>query len=342
MSEEKTLDISWGTILKIALASLIFYFIYLVKDILVWFIFAIIISVLFNPAIVFLKKIKVPRVLAVIFVYVAVFGILGLLIYLTAPVFFSEMQQFSQLFPQYFERIAPPLRGLGIEAFESLEAFTQAVGGLLQKASSDILSALALFFGGIGSTLFILTIALFISLEEKSVEKVIGLLSPKRYEAYILFLWEKTQIKVAGWFGSRVLTSLFVGLLTFIALFLFNIKYSLSLAFLAGVLNFIPILGPVITGAVIFIFIGLDSWLKAIFVLIAFILIQQIEGNILSPILTKKFVGLPPILVLLSITIGGKLLGVLGATLAIPLIGILFEFTRDFLKKKKEEKTAVL
>jgi len=123
---------------------------------------------------------------------------------------------------------------------------------------------------------------------------------------------------------------------------LFNVEYALSLAFLAGVLDFIPVLGPVFAGVVAFIFIALDSWVKAIFVLIGFVLIQQIEGNILSPILTRKFVGLPPVLVLLSLAIGAKLLGILGAVLATPLAGIIFEFLRDFLRKKKEEKEKAL
>ena len=81
---------------------------------------------------------------------------------------------------------------------------------------------------------------------------------------------------------------------------------------------------------------ALDSWLKAALILAVFIIIQQIEGNILTPILTKKFIGLPPVLVLISLMIGGKLWGILGAILAIPLAGIVFEFTRDFLKKRKE------
>ncbi|MDD2696729.1 MAG: AI-2E family transporter [Candidatus Pacebacteria bacterium] len=336
MNGDKVLDISWGTILKISFAFLIFYIVYLIRDILIWFIFALIISVLFNPAIKFLQKLRIPRTLAVIFIYVAIFGILGLTIYWTAPMFVLEIQQFSQLFPQYFEKIAPPLRGLGIEAFESMETFTQAIGNMLQKASSDILSALALFFGGIGSTIFILAIALFLSFEEGWVEKVISLLSPKKYEAYVLSLWERSQNKVSGWFGSRILTCVFVGIAFFITLYLFNVKYALSLSLLAGVLNFIPVLGPVIVGAVAFLFVALDSWLKALFVLIAFFLIQQVEGNIIAPILTKKFVGLPPVMVLISLSVGAKLLGILGAVLAIPLTGILFEFIRDFLKRKKE------
>lgn len=302
----------------------------------VWVVFALIISVLFNPAINFLHRLRLPRVLSVIFVYVSIFGILGLLISWMAPVFVSEIQRFSQLFPQYFDKIAPLLQGLGIEAFESMESFTQALGEMIQKVSSDILNALALIFGGIGSTIFILAIALFLSLEERGVERVIGLLSPKKYENYILNLWEKSQIKVSGWFGSRVLISIFVGIAVFIALHLLKVEYAFSLAILSGILDFIPILGPIIAGVVAFIFVAMDSWLKAIFVLIVFILIQQLEGNILSPVLTKKFVGLPPVLVLISLALGGKILGILGAILAIPLTGIIFEFLRDFLKKRKE------
>jgi predicted PurR-regulated permease PerM len=285
-----------------------------------------------------LRKLKVPKLLAVMFVYIVFFGILGLAVYFSIPMFISEIQQFSQLFPEYFEKIAPPLKDLGIEAFQSLEDFTVALGSGLEKASSDILSALAIFFGGISSTIFVLSIALFLSLEENSVEKVISLLSPRKYESSILNIWSRSQTKVAGWFGTRILACLFVGLATFIMLhFFFNVKYAFILGLLSGILNFVPILGPVICGALIFLFVSLDSWAKGIFVLVGFVLIQQIEGSILSPVLTRKFVGLPSSLVLLSLAIGGSLLGILGAILAIPLTGILFEFLRDFLKKKKEE-----
>ncbi len=342
MNGDRVLDISWSTILKVSFALLCFYIIYLVRDILVWFIFALIISILFNPGVTFLQRLRVPRVLAVIFIYVAIFGLLGILIYATAPMFVNEIRQFSQLFPQYFGKIAPPLRGLGVEAFESMESFTQALGETLQRASSDIFNALAIFFGGIGSTIFVLAIALFLSLEEKGVERVIALLSPKRYESYILSLWIRSQTRVAGWFGSRILTCFLVGLAVFITLRLFNVNYAFSLALLAGVFDFVPVLGPIIVGAIAFVFVALDSWLKAFFVLIAFILIQQIEGNILSPILTKRFVGIPPVLVLISLALGAKLLGILGAVLAIPLAGILFEFLRDFLQKRKQEKAVVL
>lgn len=342
MDNNKVLDISWETILKIATAVLVIYFLYLVRDVLIWIIFALIISILFNPAINFLRKKHVPRPLAIIFIYVSVFGILGLSIYLIAPIFISEIQQFSQTFPQYFEKLSPVLKGLGIEAFDSLEGFTWAIERWLVGASANIFSAVGAIFGGIFSTVTIFAIAAFFSLEERGTERMIAILSPKKYEAFVLNIWERSQKKVSGWFGARILASLFVGLMTFVACYIFDIKYAISFALFAGVFNFIPIIGPIITGIIITIFVALTSWTKAIFILIAFIIIQQIEGSILTPILTRRFVGLPPALVLIAVIVGGKLWGVLGAILAIPIAGILFEFLRDFLKKKKDEKAIVL
>jgi len=340
MNGSKALDISWGTILKVAFGFLAFYVIYLVRDILIWFVFALIISILFNPAIVFLQKFRIPRILAVVFVYVAFFGLLGLFVYMTFPVVISEVQRFVQFFPQYFERIAPSLRTIGFDQFESIEAFTESLTGIFQKTSSDVFNALSVVFGGIASTLFILAMAFFISLEEKVVEKVVGLLVPGKHENVVLSLWQRAQAKVAGWFGARILTCLFIGVAFFITLKLFNVDNALSLALLAGVLDFIPILGPFLVGSIAFVFIALDSVLKAVFVLVAFVLIQQIESNVVFPLLSRKLVDLPPILVLMSVAIGGKILGVLGAILAIPLAGMLFEFGRDFLEKRKSKKAA--
>ncbi|OGZ24296.1 MAG: hypothetical protein A2896_00300 [Candidatus Nealsonbacteria bacterium RIFCSPLOWO2_01_FULL_43_32] len=336
--EPRVLDISWGTILKLTIAFFTFYLLYLVRDILIWVVFGLIISVLFDPAIDFLQKRRLPRVLATILVYVALFGILGFMIYAMAPWFVQESQQFSQAFPEYFKKISLPLKGLGIEAFESLESFNRAFEQGLTNASANIFSALGAIFGGILSTVTIITIALFLSLEEKGLDRVIATLAPKKHEALVLSLWARSQKKVSGWFGAKILCSLFVGLTTFATCYILGIQYALSFSFLAGVLNIIPIIGPIATGAIVVFSVFLTSWTKALFFLIAFVIIQQIEGNILSPVLTKKFIGLPPVLVLVSVMVGAKLWGVMGALLAIPITGILFEFLKDFLQKRREEK----
>ncbi|MCH8048983.1 AI-2E family transporter [Patescibacteria group bacterium] len=335
--QSRVLDISWGTILKIAVAGLVIYILFLTKDIMIWVLFGLIISILFDPAIDFLQKRRIPRVLAVISVYSAVFGVLALTIWSIAPLFVNEIQRFSQLFPQYFETLSPILQGLGITAFSDVQTFFDALSFGVENIAGSIFSAFFVVFGGIFSTIFVLSISIFLSIEEKSIEKTIGLLFPKKYEEFALDLWIRSQRKVSGWFTSRMITSIFVGVATSLTLFLFNVQYPFSLGLLATILNFIPIIGPLVTGLLLFIVVALDSTLKAIFILLAFTLIQQIEGNILTPLLTKRFLGIPPALVLIALAVGMQLWGIMGAILAIPLAGIIFEFLRDFLRKRKEE-----
>lgn len=341
MNQGKVLDISWETIFKILIAVVLLFLLYLVRNVFVWFIFAVIISVLFEPIIDFLTKRRLPRLIAVVLVYFIVFGLIGFLIYLTVPISTTEIQQFIKILPQYFERIAPPLRALGFRAFENIEEFTNLLNKSLERMAETIFSAIAAIFGGMLATFSIFSISLFLSLEEKPIEKTLRLLFPQKYEEFLLDLWTRCKARVSGWFLSRIFGCIFVGILSFLAFSLFNTKYPFSLAALAGVLNFLPIVGPVITGIIIFVVTFLENFWQAIFVLVVFILIQQIENNIVLPALTTKFVGLPPVVVLLALTIGGILWGIWGALLAIPLFGILFEFLKEFLQKR-ERKSEIL
>ena len=200
MNPERVLDISWGTIWKIFVAAVLLYVLYQTRNILVWFLFALIISILFNPSTNFLRKFKIPRLLAVCFVYVGFFGILILIVYLAVPLFVSEIKQFSQILPQYFEKISPPLKGLGIKTFENLDTFVGALSGSLERLADSIFNILFTVFGGIFATVFTLSLAVYLSLAEKGVERALVLFFPKKYEVYVLSLWERCQKKVNAWF----------------------------------------------------------------------------------------------------------------------------------------------
>lgn len=336
MNQKTFLDISWNSIIKVVIAFLIVYLLFLIKDLLILVIFALIISVLFNPLIDFLQKRKLPRVLGAGLIYFVVFGGIGFLMYLIVRAFIPEIQQFVVSFPEYFEKIAPSLQRLGIEAFESLEVFARSAEEWLKGASANIFTALFSFFGGAFTAVFVFFLAFFFSLEEKGMEKAIRLFFPKRQEEMALSIWQKSQKKISGWFAARIICCIFVGLASFIALKIFKIDYAATLGVFAGLTNIIPYLGPIFAGLIITVLVLLEDLLKGFFILIVFVLIQQIEGNILSPVLTKRFIGLPPALVLIALIIGGTLWGFLGMILIIPLAGIVFEFIRDFLRKKKE------
>ncbi len=337
MNSEKILDISWGTIFKIAVAALVFYILYLVKDIIIWFVFALVISILLNPVIDLLQKKKVPRAMAVILVYFGIFGIITLIIYISASFLIAEIQQFIQFFPRYLDQVSPFFLGLGVPIFSDIESLVKNFGVGLEKAISGVGSALFAIFGGIVSTLFVITTAIFISLEHKFAEKSLSLFFPQRYETSVLTIWQRSQKKVSGWFLTRVLASLFVAVLSFLVFVVFDTQYKFSLALIAGLFNFIPFVGAVFGGLVIFLVASFDSLLKSIFVVVAFTVIQQIENNVFTPLISRKIMDIPPLLVLISLAVGGELWGLIGAIIFVPLAGILFEFFREFLQKRKAQ-----
>lgn len=337
MNPEKTLDISWATIFKIGTATLLFYILYLIKDIIILIIFSLVISTLLNPAVEFLQKFRIKRVLAVSLVFIFMFGFLGFSIYWISLAFVSEIKSITILLNNYSDKLVVPFKALGLEIFQNTESFVSSLESWLNNASKSIISAISVFFGGIFTSISIFFLSFFFSLEEKWVEKTIHLIFPKRYEVLAQDIWIKSQRKISLWFSIRILTSIFVALATFITLKIFKVDYSISLSFFVGITNIIPYLGPLLAGSVIGFLILFEDWLKAVFVVIVFILIQQLEGSILSPILMNKFIGLSPVLVLISLIIGIRIFGPLGVILSIPLTGILFDFLKEFLKKRKEE-----
>ena len=334
----QTLDISWQTIIKIFIAGFVFYILFLTRDIVVWFFFALIISLLVEPVITFLKRLRLPKVVAVVLVYLLIFGILGLIIYLASPIFILEIKQFTQNIPDYFEKVSPLLKTLGINVAQNFKDLTETLISELEASSTSIIKAISAFFGGITSTILIFTFAFYISLEDRGPERFLLFLTPKKYEQFVLTLFERVQFKVAGWFGIRILACIFVGITSFIIFFLFGIKYAFILSLISGVLNFVPFIGPLISAILVILFVGVsDSWLLAVYIVVALFIIQEIENKFITPLLSKKFLALPPVLVLMSLLVGGTIFGVLGIIFVVPIAGIIYEFAKEFLEKKKED-----
>jgi len=339
MEQERVLDISWETIIKVFISIFVFYIIYLAREIALWLFFASAISVLLEPAINFLKGLRIPRVISAVIVYLSIFGALGLLIYISAPIFIDELKQFTYYLPNYFEQINPLLRQFGIDAAQNFGDFTKSLSNGLAQSSKGIIAALMFFFGGLASTASILTVAFFLSLEDKATEKFLLLLIPRRYEDQIKTIFERVQSKVAGWFGARLLACLFVGVASYIVFYIFGVKYAFLLALVSGVLNFIPYIGPWVTSIflIVFIMVSAGSWLTVAYVLIAVMLVQEIENKLLTPLLMKKMTDIPPVLVLLSLLLGAKIFGFLGMIFAVPVFIIIYEFMKEFLEKRRED-----
>lgn len=331
---KQEIDITWSTILKFFFILILLYFIFLLKDILIWTALALVLSILFNPLIDLLEKKNLPRPAAGFLVYFGSLLIVFALAYFLAPPIILEMQSFYSNFSSYLEGLPQALSSLGFE-FKSIASFVLTLKDSLVQVSSNIFGLVSSLFGSIFAGTTIFALALFFSIEKEDILRLIKTISPKDWEENILKLWERSQNKVSNWFGSRVLCSIGVALLTFLTCCLFKVRFAFSLSLLAGALNILPFLGPLVSGAALVLIAFLDSWVKALWVAVICFIIQQIDNNIFTPLFTKKMVGIPNFLILLSILIGGKFLGIVGAILAIPLVGTFYETIKSYFLSKK-------
>ena len=126
-----------------------------------------------------------------------------------------------------------------------------------------------------------------------------------------------------------------IGLIIFIGLSLLQVKYALILALLAGLFEIIPWLGPWMAGTTAVVLSFFQSPFLALLVVILYIVVQQLENNLIVPQVMKKAVGLNPVVVILALLIGGSIAGVLGAVLAVPTAAVLAELTDDYRRRIK-------
>ena len=336
MNQESILNVSWGSIFKVCIAVMSLYILYLIRDVVVWFIFALVISTLFNFLIDSFEKKRIPRIATAIFLYSSIFILLSFFIYKMAPMFLSEVKEFGQNIPGYFQQVSPILEKFGIQIAQDTESFVSNLEIGLGRTSQSVFNALFAIFGGVFSTVFIISLAFFISLEKGLVEKTLIIFSSVKHHEYLRYLIERSKKKVGAWFISRIIGMFFVGVLTYFVLKVFNVNYAFILSLLVAIFDFVPMIGPILGGLIVTAIVALSSPIQALFVLIAFVIIQILEGNLLLPLLFKKFIGIPPSLVLISLVVGGKLWGILGAILIIPLVGIIFEVLSDYLERSKK------
>jgi predicted PurR-regulated permease PerM len=147
---------------------------------------------------------------------------------------------------------------------------------------------------------------------------------PKNYRGKVFKTTRLIEDKLGSWLRGQIVLSFSIGFLTWIVLSLLGVSFALPLAVIAGILEIVPTIGPILS-AIPAIIVALNiSPLLALIVAVSYIFIQLFENNVLVPRIMQRAVGLNPIVIILSIIVGGKLLGVAGALLAIPFVSLIF------------------
>jgi len=340
MEKSKSINISWMAIFRVAVVILLVIFLYLIRDVIVIFIFALIVASAIAPAVDLLEKIKIPRVLGALIVYIIVIGVLAFLISLIIAPMIGDIKNLSSNFPEYVEKLSSQFKtfqrafskyGSVIDQFQR---FLIKIQERLQEAGDGVFSRIINIFGGIFSFLLALVISFYLSVQKKGVQRILGSISPFNHRDYILDLWERAQRKLGRWLQGQLFLGIIVGVLVYLGLYFLKIKYALLLAILAGILEIFPYIGPVLAAIPAIILGFLQAPIMGLWVLILYVVVQQLENYLIVPLVIGKVVGLNPIIVIMALLIGAKLGGIPGMILAVPLTAVLAEFVKDVVKKK--------
>ena len=334
------LDISAGTIFKILAILVGFWVLFLIRDILLIVLTAIIIASAIEPITLWFGRNGVSRTFAVIIIYLGLGILLFGFIYFFIPSLVQDVQQIINNYPTYLERFSVERQDQTtfLGSIPSTIPLSEVLGGLrdsAQQIAGNAFNFIGAVFGGILSFLLIAVLSFYLAVQQDGVTNFLRIITPFRYEGYITDLWKRTQRKIGRWLQGQIILSLIVGVLSFIGLLILDVPNALTLAILAGMFELIPLFGPILASipAIAISFIEGGTQL-ALLVGLLYLLIQQFENHIFHPLIVKKIVGLPAIVVIISLLVGGQLAGFLGILIAVPLAAGLMELLSDIERYK--------
>jgi predicted PurR-regulated permease PerM len=307
---------------------------------------AIIIASAIEPATLWLKRRKFPRLLSVLTIYILAAAAFACLFYFLLLPLLGQLSGFLAALPELSQNIATSGTVGGL--FDSSGLFSGAthfsagdlvahVNSLIGSFSRGIFSSASTAFGGILSFLLIIVLSFYLSVQEDGVGKFLRVVTPWKEEQYIVGLWKRSQAKIGLWMQGQILLAVIIAVLVYLGLLLTGIHEALLLAVAAGFFEIIPLFGPILAAIpCVLIAFGQGGTSLALITAGLFLVIQQFENQLIYPLVVKKVVGVPPMVSILALLVGGELAGFLGIVISVPIAAILMEYLSDREHDKAE------
>ncbi len=310
-----------------------------------------------SPLVSSIERHRIPRPLAILFIYVIFLGMLGLLFYTVVPILGDQLLSISQDVRTFFTE-----SGAQGSWLHDILSQLQMDPNLAQKFISENLSQISQnlqsvagstfvivggIFQGVFNFIFALVVLFFLLMEREQVGRFILLLFPERDRAYLQEKTIRVQNKVAAWFRGQVILMVSVGVSMYVGMkfleFFFGMQYAATIGMLAGFMELFPYIGVIITGILSGLVALNISWELFLAVMAWIALIQFLEGSLLVPLVMERVTGLPSVMVILALAIGGVLgsalggvpMAILGMILSIPIAASIAIFVTEYEQKKR-------
>lgn len=354
----------WYHIFTLAVATAVLvYFLYLVRDVLPPFIIALAAAWLLDPLLERLQKRGCPRILAVSAVYVAFLAVFVVGLIFLVPALIEQAKQLAQDFPAYSDRLKTLATGFMEDNRSTLlrfhlpttleEAFAKYGNQVSIRASSGIQFISNWIAGNLSKALWIILIPLvsfYLLNDIDRIKRRSVLFIPEQWRPRATEVLSKVGTVFSSYVRGLVVVCLLYGVVTAITLTGLKLSYSIILGLLAGILYAVPYIGAIGTVLIVFL-VGLATYphgfAQAATVALAMIILNQVFDLLITPKILGKSVGLHPVLSLFALMAGGRLFGLAGMILAVPVAAsiqeVVFEFYPELrpVPEKKQKRKAV-
>ncbi|WP_425447162.1 AI-2E family transporter [Dethiothermospora halolimnae] len=308
---------------------------------------SIVFAYLLNPLINFLENKGLKRLWGVLLVYVILIVAIILISVSIFPKVAGELQNLIKMLPDYFEDMSVFFKNIYEDYSKNLDKLPeefQSINEVIRENFDRLQNYLVSSFKSITSSIInmfskiisfiIIPVLTFYFLKDKDFfKKKIILTIPKNMRNETIRISREIDGVLGKFIRGQLIVATFVGINTAIGLLIIGVDFALTIGLIAGMANVIPYFGPIIGIFPALTFALLDDPIKGIWVILLFILVQQIESNILSPKIVGESVGLHPVIVIISLIIGGNVLGILGMLLAVPVAAIIRIITSFVVEK---------
>lgn len=329
----------------LALTAALLWAAYLVRGALLLIYIAGLVAIGLSPVVTRLERRRIrgtralPRWVAILEVYLLLVVVLVIVTVLVVPPLIEQARAFWTAIPDLLHRGQMWLVDRGILGKELSvgEAVQQAAGSGGSDAVSTVVSALSGIVGGIFGLLTILILAFYLLLDSRQMFRHFISLVPKAERSRVEDASRRISSKVSAWLAGQALLGAIIGTTAAIGLWALGVPYFFVLALIAGLGEMIPVVGPILS-AIPAVAVALTvSPATALFVGIFFLVQQQIENHLLVPKIMARQVGVSAGVVIMALLIGGSLLGIVGAILAVPTAAILQVIFQEATAQTVEE-----
>jgi len=337
---ERGFEVTWTSLWRIVGMLTLIGILYFAMDIWIAVLLSIVISSGLDTSVSWLERKRIPRIVGTLGIFIVVITVIAMILYTVVPLALSEL---TILLKNVGKLPTPAFSFPEAERVIKLinDSLSQLTNVLL-SGSASFIDIVSKFVGGLSLAVAVFVLSFYLTVDRDGVEKFLLAVMPAGYEEKVLEVYFRTRSKIGSWLYGQIFLSLSVGFAVFIGLWFIGVKYSLILGLLAGIFEIVPFVGPILSGAIAFLIASSESLRDAVYVFLLFLLIQKTEGIFLVPIFMRMTTNLHPAVVLISLLVGAKLLGVIGLILAVPLAVTLQELVEHWSNEKHRRKASSL